>query len=170
MKKRYLYTLLFGIPGFFVAGMVTLFAFGAVVGILWLFVFGDNPWPSFSEQALSVLLVLVFLLLWGISVVAGYRVGKNLEGDPSVNWMHVLISGGITVIFILLFVLQQISVGNLGPKSDNQVCMQYCMRAGYSASGMNEQESPDRTCDCYDSAGNQALRVPWSSIDSDAAK
>ena len=78
MKKRYLYALLFGIPGFFLAGIVSLFVFGAVLGFLWLFVFGDNPWPLTPESVLSVLLVLTFLILWIGSIFAGYRVGIGL--------------------------------------------------------------------------------------------
>ncbi len=117
MKKRYLYLLLFGIPGFFVSGMISLLAFGAGLGILWIFVFGDNPWPPSSDGVLSILLVAVFLILWIASIVTGYVAGKKLEKDPALNWKHVLVSGGLTLLFILVIVLQQRSVGNIGPKS-----------------------------------------------------
>ncbi len=82
MKKRYLYSLLFGIPGFFVSGMISLFVFGGLIGILWIYVFGDNPWPFPTETVLSILLVLVFLILWITSIIIGYVLGKKLEKDP----------------------------------------------------------------------------------------
>ncbi|HSA99037.1 MAG TPA: hypothetical protein VLE49_00190 [Anaerolineales bacterium] len=170
MKKRYLYALLFGIPGFFVAGIIALFIFGAATGILWLFVFGDNPWPSFTDKVLLILLVLAFLLLWTTSIAAGYNAGKKLESNPALNWMHILVSGGLTLMVILFIVLQQFSVGNIGPKSDSRVCSEFCIRKGYAASGMNLQESVDRTCTCFDNAGNEALKVPWDTIDPDSAK
>jgi len=118
MKKRYLYALLFGIPGFFAAGIISLLAFGALIGILWLFVFGDNPWPASPDAVLSIVLVLTFLSLWTGSIITGYALGKKLESDPALNRIHVLISAGLTLLFILFILLQQLSVGNLGPKSE----------------------------------------------------
>jgi hypothetical protein len=55
MKKRYLHALLFGIPGVFIVGVI--------LGVLWLFIFGDDPWPLTPETILSILLVLTFLIL-----------------------------------------------------------------------------------------------------------
>ncbi|HLO31572.1 MAG TPA: hypothetical protein VK249_20640 [Anaerolineales bacterium] len=170
MKKRYLYSLLFGIPGFFVSAMLSLVIFGAVIGILWLYVFGDNPWPFSPETALSILLVLVFLLLWMSFITTGYVIGKKLEKDPGLNWKHILISGGLTLLFILFIVLQQLSVGNLGPKSDSTRCSNFCSAKGYSASGMPPLNSGDRTCSCYDSSGHEALKTPLDLIDPGASK
>src|SRR5215213_5067053 len=101
MKKRYLYALLFGLPGFFVAGIISLFVFGALVGFLWLFVFGDDPWPSSSERILSILLVLTFLILWIGSIALGYYAGRRLEQNPAWNQNHILLSAGLTLLFIL---------------------------------------------------------------------
>ncbi len=50
MKKRYLYTLLFLVPGLFVSLLITLAVFAAVFGALWLYVFGDSTWPTWSGQ------------------------------------------------------------------------------------------------------------------------
>src|SRR5215208_5257546 len=116
MKKRYLYTLLFGIPGLFMAGLIAILVFATVTGLLWLFVFGDHPWPAAGETMIAVLFVAVFGVLWIGFIVLGYLVGKKLEKDPQLNRKHVLISMGLTLLFILLMGLQQWSVGNLGPK------------------------------------------------------
>lgn len=160
MKKRYTYALLFGLPGFFIAGITTLALFGASMGVLWLFVFGDNPWPTGWESALSILLVIVFLVVWVGLILAGYHVGKRLEADPAVNRIHILFSLGLTAAFILFIFLQQWSVGNLGPKSDDQRCSEYCSAQGYSASGMPPLNSGERTCSCYDASGKEVLNVP----------
>lgn len=170
MKKRYLYALLFGIPGFFVSGMIALFVFGSVIGILWLFVFGDNPWPVSPDGWLSIILVLTFLVLWIASMVTGYVVGKKLENDPALHWSHILISGGLTILFILFIVLQQWSVGNLGPKPDSVLCSDFCVERGYSGSGTPPRDSGDRTCTCFDNSGNEALKVPLDSLDPDTSK
>ena len=164
MKKRYLYSLLFGIPGFFVAGIITLILFGVSFGILWIYVFGDNSWPASTEPILTIVLVFTFLILWMGSVIIGYGVGRKLENDPILNKMHILLSGGLTAIFILFILLQPWSVGRLGPKSDSVLCSDYCRQQGYSASGMPPLNSGDRTCSCYDSSGDAALEVPLDRI------
>jgi hypothetical protein len=107
MKKRYLYALLFGIPGFFIAGMISLFLFGAILGFLWLFVFGDDPWPLTPDTMLSNLLVLTFLILWLGSTILGYQIGIKMEQEPGMNKKHVLLSAGLTLLFIILILLQQ---------------------------------------------------------------
>ena len=165
MKKRYLYALLFGIPGLFIAGIISIVAFGAFAGVLWIYVFGDNPWPSYAEQLLSIVFVLTVLTLWIASTVLGYVVGKRLEKDPALNRNHVLISAGLTALFLLLILFQQWSVGNLGPKSDTLLCSEFCARHGYSGSGMPPQNTHDRICSCFDDAGNEVLVVPLDSID-----
>lgn len=170
MKKRYLYSLLFGIPGFFASGVISLFVFGAVIGILWIYVFGDNPWPISTDNMLAILLVFVFSILWIASMTIGYVIGKKFEKDPVLNWKHILVSGGLTLMFILFIVLQQWSVGNIGPKSDSVLCSNFCAQHGYSGSGMPPIDSGDRTCSCYDNSGNEALIVPLDSIDLDAPK
>ena len=170
MKKRYLYALLFGIPGFFVSGMIALFVFGAAMGVLWLFVFGDNTWPFSTDILLPVLLVIVFLFLWIAFISLGYVIGKRLEKNETWNWKHIFVSGVVTPLFIFFIVLQQWSLGNLGPKSDSALCSDYCTRQGYSASGLPPLNSGDRTCSCYDNDGNEALRVPLDKINPGASK
>ena len=170
MKKRFLYALLFGAPGFFVSGIISVFAAGASLGFLWIYIFGDNPWPASTETALAIVLILTFLILWIAFVIIGYVIGKRLENDPGINKKHILISGGLTFLFILFIVLQQWSVGNLGPKSDTVRCSDYCTRQGYSASGMPPLNSGDRTCSCYDSSGNEALKVQLDRISPDTSR
>lgn len=170
MKKKYLYTLLFGIPGFFVSGIVALAVLGATAGILWLFVLGDNPWPSSTGPTLAIVALLIFLLLWIPLMIMGYTIGKKLEKTPGLNWMHILISGGLTLAFIVFILVQQLSLGNLGPKTDDMLCSDFCVQHGYSGSGMPPANSGDRTCSCYDNSGNEALNVPLERIDTDALK
>lgn len=167
MKKRYLYALLFGVPGLFISGIVTLFIFGALFGILWIYVFGDNLWPASAENILSSLLVLTFLVLWIASIAIGYGIGKKLEKDPGLNWNHIRLASGLTIVLIGLLVLQQWRVGNIGPKSEAVLCSDYCSLKGYSGSGMPPQDSGDRSCSCYDVLGNEVLKVPIDSIDPD---
>jgi hypothetical protein len=152
--------MLFGLPGIFIAGMISVIGFAAVTGLLWIYVLGDNPWPSYVEPVLAALFLLTVLTLW-ISIIAiGYLVGRRLEANPGLNRVHILISAGLTLTFLLLLVFHQWSVGNLVPKSASTQCSDFCTLHGYSGSSMPPEISGDRTCSCYDSAGNEVLRIP----------
>jgi hypothetical protein len=168
VKKRYLYALLWGLPGFFVAVIATMFALGGIAGMLWLFAFGDDPWPSSTGPILATMGFVIFLLSWIGLAWLGYRLGKRLEPDPSVNRSHILLSVGLTVLFVVLILGQQFSVGNLGPKSDSVLCSEYCYQRGYSGSGMPPADSGERTCSCYDAFGNEAIKIPLESIEEEA--
>ncbi|MEP7134671.1 MAG: hypothetical protein ABI904_07035 [Chloroflexota bacterium] len=170
MKKRYLYSLLFGIPGFFIAAIISVVVFGAVAGVLWIFVFGDNPWPAAVGKIAPGLFALAFLAVWISLIAIGYVIGRRLEKDPKLNRQHILISGGLTLLFIAFIVFQQVRVGNLGPKSDSALCSDYCSLKGYSGSGMPARDSDDQTCSCYDDSGNEVLKVPLSTIESEFPK
>jgi hypothetical protein len=165
MKKRYVYSLLFGIPGLFLAGIISILLFGGLMGLLWTFVFGDNPWPAAVEFVVSVLFVLVALALWVGFLLAGYLSGKRLETNPALNRTHILISAGLTVLFLLLILFQQWSVGNLGPNPDSVLCSDFCTLHGYSGSGMPPGTSGNRMCSCYDDSGNEALTIPLDHLD-----
>ncbi|MFL6728323.1 MAG: hypothetical protein ACJ8D6_03895 [Sphingomicrobium sp.] len=49
----------------------------AAVGILWLFVFGDDPWPAWFEPAANAAIPLVGLLLWAGFASAIWRLLKR---------------------------------------------------------------------------------------------
>ena len=160
MKKRFLYALLFGIPGFGVALLGALLLFGAAAGALWLFVFGDSPWPAAVGTVLPVLFGLVFLGLWSGSIAWGFRLGKKLESDPAPNLKHVLLAAGVTAAVLLLMVLHQFSVGNLGPKSPGLACSDFCREQGYSASGTSPRDAGAQTCSCFDQNGQVVVTTP----------
>jgi hypothetical protein len=164
MKKRYLYSLLFGVPGLFVAGGISVLALGALTGMLWLFVLGDNPWPARAEFLLSAVFVVICLILWTGMVIVGYRVGRWLESDPIVNRTHVLLSAGLTILFILGMVVYRWSASTSGLQADTLLCSEFCTGHGYSGSGMPPSESGARICSCFDDSGNEALRIPLDYI------
>ncbi|HLD08128.1 MAG TPA: hypothetical protein VJB60_03615 [Candidatus Peribacterales bacterium] len=171
MKKRYIYSLLFGLPGFFVSLVVAAVIFGFVMGFLWIFVFGDNEWPSSTFIILSVLLVLVFLIVWGLTIAAGFFIGKRLENDPVLNRKHIWISGGITTVFVLFIVFRLLSATeSLGPKSDLERCTDYCSNKGYALSETVPEDSGKRSCICLNDLGQEGIQIPLESIDAEISE
>ena len=57
MKRRYLYVLIFGVPALLVSVIISFLLFGAAAGVLWIFVFGDNPWPAFAGKMLTAVFI-----------------------------------------------------------------------------------------------------------------
>ncbi len=168
MQKRHVYALLFGVPGLFLALIATLLVIGTVSGFMWLYLFGDRPWPAVSGDFLTLLAAATFLLLWTATVIVGYRTGKRLEASPGLNRRHILASAALTVAPLLLLVLHQWSIGNLGKRSDSLVCRDLCLAKGYSASGMPPENTGEKDCICYDS-GWEVLRMPLNASVSDQA-
>lgn len=164
MQKRYLYALMFAVPGLFIALVLAFFAFGAAAGFFWLFVFGDNGWPDSYGNILPLLLIACFLGLWLASIITGFVAGKKFEAEPRLNKKHVMISVGLTIGPILFIALHQLNVGNLGPQTDGQLCRDFCLQKGYAGSGMPPKNSGDRRCFCYDDSGTEVLQVPIESL------
>ena len=116
MKKRFLYVLLFGIPGILWSLLVAAIIFGVLSGFFWLFVYGDSAWPQAAGRMLSVAFLLVFVTACVAFMVAGYVFGKKLEAQPGFNRKHVVLSIGATVLPVALVILHQFSVNLIGDR------------------------------------------------------
>jgi len=132
--------MMFGAPGFFVSLIITFFIFGAASGFLWIYVYGDNPWPQSTGKILFALFILIFLVLWISSIIAGFITGRNLEVNPGLNKDHIMASVGATAVPIVLIILHQLNVGNIGQRSDSRLCSEFCSGKGYSMSGMPRKD------------------------------
>jgi len=160
MKRRYLYMLLFALPGLLVALLLSAMLFAALAGALWLFVFGDSPWPSTAETLLTAGFVLVWAALWGAVLYLAYRTGRAQELQATLNRAHLWSAAGVTALLVAVLLLQQWRVGNLGTTSSAALCADYCQRQGFAASGFGGEDVASQTCRCYDARGDEAVVVP----------
>ncbi len=140
--------------------LITWAVFAAVYGVLWIYVFGDNTWPAWPGRVMAVNMLILFSGIWVGATVTGYLVGKKMEALPGLNIRHIWISLGATLLPIVIVVLHQLSIGNLGPKSDGQLCSEYCSNLGYSASSMPPRDSGDLTCSCLGQRGEVKSTIP----------
>ena len=164
-KRRYLYVLLFAAPTFLLALIAGAMLLGAAAGALWLFVLGDDPWPSEADTLLTSVFVLGGAAFWIAQLSVAYAVGKREETKPSLNRTHVLISVGATVTLAVLIALRMSGVG-FGSRPDSLVCADHCLAAGAQGSGMPPQDSGDRTCSCYDAEGRVITSIQLQDIPS----
>ena len=64
--NRFAAALLAIIGGAAVALGVLMLGTGAVAGILWIFVFGDDPWPNWAMTMLNLIIPVVGLFFWAV--------------------------------------------------------------------------------------------------------
>ena len=161
MKKRYLYMLIFCIPAFLVSLIASILLFGGILGMLWIFVFGDDPWPQGIDLFLLIPFILAFMGIWITLLTVAYKAGKAAEADIESSTKRVtLIACGVTVLLLLFMVMHQWQIGNIGPKPNSSACADFCLDNGYSASMV----SPQAYCNCLGSQAQIAIQQPMSAI------
>ena len=75
--------LLLAIVGGAIAAYTTvLLVGGALLGVLWLWVFGDDPWPRWVTTSFDILLPVVGLFLW---VIFGWQIWLRFKGSRPVG-------------------------------------------------------------------------------------
>lgn len=114
MKARYAYPLLFLIPSAMVAFLVAITVVGAGAGVLWIFVYGDNPWPEAAGTILMTIASAAFALTLTMFAVMGYSFGKKREIQGGMRNSHIAIALGISIVLPILVLLHQWRIGNLG--------------------------------------------------------
>jgi hypothetical protein len=170
MKRRYLYVLLFSVPAFLASSLIAFVLFGTAAGVLWLFVLGDNPWPSSANTLLVAMLILTWMTSWVVFMSIAYVAGKQQEGHAALNAKHVMVSAGATALLVLLIVLHQWSVGNIGTKTDTVLCSEFCQGKGFAGSGMPPRNTGAATCSCFDAQGREAVKVPIGDVTAERRK
>jgi len=174
MKKRYLYLLLFGIPCFFISTIFTTLIGVLTLGVFWIFLFGDNPWPPFAEKILFIIMIFIFLIAWATFLYIGFTIGKKLEKYSGLNKRDIHISIGITCALIILVILNQLIVGNIkiGPKSDHNKCGDFCKKyckvpgkpLGYSSFVTEDLNGKICNCNCKP-ISNKNIKIMLKDID-----
>ncbi len=163
MKRRHLYVLV-ALPALLASAAVALALFGAVAGLLWLFVFGDNPWPSSAGTVLVALALTVLAAMWAGLLSRAYAFGKRQEEGTAPVIRHVAMAGAATALLVLLVVSYQWRVGNIGPKDDGTLCAEFCRDEGFAGSGMPPRNQAAATCSCFDAQGREAVKVPIAEV------
>jgi hypothetical protein len=155
---------MFGVPGLFAALLGAFAVFGAAAGTLWLFVYGDNPWPPVAGHILIALFAVTAVGSWSWLMRLAYAAGRRAEASESLNRAHVLSAVLATVALPLVAVFHQWRVGNIGPRTDGQACMDFCSTKGFSASAMPPRNTGERACICLDAQGREAAKLPIDEV------
>jgi hypothetical protein len=165
LKRRHLYALLFAVPALLVSSIAAAVMLAATAGALWLFVFGDNPWPEPANTFLGAVFILGGVALWLTLVSIAWAVGKRQEDRPALNMAHVALAIGATVVLAAVVVGRLTGLHMVGTQSDSALCADACRTRGFMGSGTPPSNSGDRTCSCYDAQGREAERIDLSAAE-----
>lgn len=161
MKRRYLYVLMFSVPGFVAALMISAMAVAAGAGLMWVFVYGDEPWPPLANYILGSAFAVTGLGSWILFMSAAYFAGRKEEESPELKRSHVAAAAGTTAVLVLLVILHQWSVGNIG---SGPACNEFCRGKGYIAGVRSPKPGIIDACNCFDAQGREALTVPMADV------
>ena len=163
MKRRHLYVVLFAVPALLASVVAAAMLLAAAAGALWLFVFGDDPWPAAANSFLGLLFGVAAAGIWVALLTIAYGVGAGEEQRPTLNVGHVALSIGLTIVLAALIAMRVTGVSFFGGQpSDDVRCADRCRAEGFGGSGMPPRDSGDRTCTCYDAEGREARRIRLS--------
>jgi hypothetical protein len=164
MKRRQLYVAMFALPALMVSAAFAAGAVAGGAGLLWIFVFGDNPWPRGTGWVLAIIGIIAFAVVWAMLLALAHAAGRREEQAPRLNRAHVTIAVALTVVLAASgFALWKRGT-SARASSDEEVCSAFCRSEGFSASGMPPKNSGDRTCSCYDGQGKETRDVPLDQI------
>ena len=164
LRRRHVYVLMFAVPALLLSNIAAAMMLAASAGALWLFVFGDNPWPPIASTMLGAVYLAGCAGLWLALLFVAYAVGKGQEVRPALNIGHVALSIGATVLLLTVIAARMMGLSISERSSDSLVCADFCRAEGFSASGTPPQNSGNRTCTCYDAQGREVRQVPLSEI------
>jgi hypothetical protein len=159
INRRHTYVLLFAVPALLVSIIAAALMLAASAGALWLFVYGDAPWPNTANVLLGAIFFLAAAVVWLALLFVAYVVGRRQESERSLNKGHVALSIGATVVLAMVIIFRVAGWNVAGAQGDSVVCADLCLAEGFTASGLPPRNSGDRTCSCYDAQGQETRRV-----------
>ena len=87
---------------------------GVGAGVLWLFIYGDNPWPVSAEKLLIAISVLVAVASLATLLSASYFYGKRQELCGGLTMWHVVLALAVTILLPALILFREYEIGAFG--------------------------------------------------------
>lgn len=162
LKRRHIYVLLFAVPALLVSISAAAVMLAVSAGALWLFLFGDNPWPPVANTLLGAVFAMGGAALWLALLSIAWAIGKQQERRPTLSTAHVALAIGATAVFAVAIIGHLTRQNLFGTPTDSLVCADVCRAEGFMGSGISPANSGNHVCSCYDTQGREAARIDLS--------
>ena len=118
VKPRILLAITGGVLGLAAGVCAAFLSVGVLAGILWLFVFGDNPWPDWTGPLITAVALVIVLVSIAAGAWIGYRRGERMSSaSPGAVARQV----AAAAILVLLFVAALGGVLQKSRRESNQL-------------------------------------------------
>lgn len=109
MRLRNGYLLAGVVWALFLAPVAAYGVVGLIAGVLWLYVFGDNPWPAATDWVIPVIGLIVFVSVTACCIYLARRYGRQQEieadGDTAREWRTVYLVTMVPLVLIAITAL-----------------------------------------------------------------
>jgi hypothetical protein len=149
MKQRYIYTIIFGIPGMVLSFIAAEIVAGLVQGLLFLYMYGDGTWPEWTGIAISAIGIGAFVFCVAMIGMMGMSYGKKMESkNVPVQIKYILIS--LILCALLGGFIFTSNRGYVFKKPSYRRCQEMCVQHGYGAQSTSLEflDSGAYMCSC----------------------
>ena len=111
MNLRFLYAIVFSLIASIIGFVASIFSMIFTMGMFWLLIFGDSPWPEWTNLIYNLLPTIVFILFIASGTFIGLKIGKGLEKNSDKEkpkkkaYYHLMIAIFIWLAFTVLVLL-----------------------------------------------------------------
>jgi hypothetical protein len=156
VRRREQYLLLFGAPALLASLLLGAIVLVFALAIFWVFIFGDDTWPGYTNTLLAVLFVATAGGTWITLLFFAYAEGRRQEDKPSLDRRHLAWSVAATLALLVVPGLYVWHSGMAVDPTPEGACARFCVARGFDASGMPPRDSGLDTCTCYGTKGEAA--------------
>ena len=109
LRTRTLCALVGAVWGVFIGISAGLYLAALLLGVSWVFLFGDDPWPEAASWMVPLLATGLGLAACGSCIIASYRFGKAREGTPG-EWILRKRAWSLALTALLMVVILAVAV------------------------------------------------------------
>lgn len=156
MKQKYIYSILFALPGIFVSAFFAIFIGAGVMSIFYFFVYGDREWPTWPNIVIYLFSIIAFLVMIYVIALIGYKHGKSRDNKKlSFEKTHIFYS---LLIFIFgIFFMIFFNRGYIFTPPPSNQCRNICIERGYDGNsiGTGPIINNETMCSCFNTDTKQ---------------
>ena len=157
MRRRYTYLLLFALPALLASLLAGTIVLVFTLAVFWVFVFGDDTWPTYANVLMAVFSVGAFTATFCVLLYHAYVEGRRQEDKAGLGRRPVAYAMAATLALLIVPALYGWHSSQNADTGPAAACARDCAARGFAGSGIPPRDSGDRTCTCYGPDGPKSF-------------